>query len=483
MNSLSLFVLLSIAAPNAFSANTDNKDSDGDGLSDLFEKKIGTEAYLSDTDGDGINDGIEVGEILNKPLNSDNDKRIDALDYDDDNDGLPTFLESQKDTDKDGIKDYLDTDSDNDGLVDGLEAGALNLDKNLDGIDDAFDSAHSGAVDKNGDGINDNLKLPDHNKDGIADYLDVKYKKQEQVQEKTALKSSNNMQTKVLSKKVIENKKSELTEATIKNTELTVDKTISIKKEVAEKIKKKPLKKTKVNRYTDTDNDGLLDSQEVILGTNIMKRDSDGDKVSDAIEIGMDINSPQDSDRDGIIDALDNDDDNDGILTKFEDINKDSTAINDDTDQDGVPNYLDGNDDGYNRLTKAEGGTKDSDGDGILDYLDKNDGVKDKAPKVVTKDQLPDEPEVVVLFDGNISSLPKESNDESNDITEQTIESAVSNGTLDIVNNNKNEGLEDNSESRSQKPEKVVISDNAETPTSEKEKGGIMQWLTSLLPD
>ncbi|KAG1660465.1 Deoxyguanosinetriphosphate triphosphohydrolase-like protein [Nymphon striatum] len=108
-------------------ANLENKDSDGDGLTDLYEEKIGTEAYLSDTDGDGIDDGIEVGKNLNKPLNSDNDKRIDAVDYDDDNDGLPTFLETQNDTDKDGIKDYLDVDSDNDGLADGKEAGALNL--------------------------------------------------------------------------------------------------------------------------------------------------------------------------------------------------------------------------------------------------------------------------------------------------------------------------------------------------------------------
>ena len=115
MSKLTLLALLSIVAPQVLSANTATKDSDGDGLTDMYEEQIGTEAYLSDTDGDGIKDGIEVGKNLKKPLNSDNDSRIDALDYDDDNDGLPTFLESRKDTDKDGTKDYLDTDADNDG--------------------------------------------------------------------------------------------------------------------------------------------------------------------------------------------------------------------------------------------------------------------------------------------------------------------------------------------------------------------------------
>ncbi len=363
LGKLTLFALLSIATPQAYSANNENIDSDGDGLSDLLEEKIGTEAYLSDTDGDGIKDGIEVGENIDKPLDSDNDKRIDALDYDDDNDGLPTFLESRNDTDKDGIKDYLDTDSDNDGLTDGAEAGFLSQDKNLDGIDDAFDSARPGAVDKNGDGIDDNLKLPDYNNDGIADYLDAKYQKQVSM----ASISSKHTTTETTSKKITENKNVELKKTISKNppqvkssavVESNVESNAKAKKEIVEIPKQISKPKTAVNRYTDTDNDGLLDSQELILGTNIMKRDSDGDKVSDAIEIGMDINAPQDSDRDGIIDALDNDDDNDGILTKFEDINNDSTAINDDTDQDGVPNYLDANDDGDDRLTKVEGGHK-----------------------------------------------------------------------------------------------------------------------------
>lgn len=387
LKQLGFFILLSTLVCTNALATSQTIDSDGDGLSDQYENKIGTEPYLSDTDGDGIKDGVEVGENLSKPLNSDKDSRINALDFDDDNDGLPSALEGTADHDSDGLANHIDTDSDNDGVSDGVEAGMLDRDNNLDGVDDAFDSQQLGAVDKNGDDINDNAKLPDHNNDGIADFIDASFSHQAtenmEVQEAASLKTGT-MES--------HNKKLSSSEK-VKNNNQTL-----------ETANKQKTKKIYPNRYTDTDNDGLLDSQEEILGTNPKNRDSDGDKVSDAVEIGMDINAPLDSDHDGIIDALDPDDDNDTILTMHEDINKDSTAINDDTDEDGVPNYLDANDDGDNKLTKHEGGTKDSDNDGILDYLDKDDGVKDKAPEQIAND-FPEEPEVVVLFDGDEAAL------------------------------------------------------------------------------
>ncbi len=378
-----VFLSILVSIPISLNA-TQLADSDGDGLSDQYEAKIGTEAYLADTDGDGISDGVEVGKDLNNPLDTDGDKRIDALDYDDDNDGLPTILENisknTSDIDKDGIKNYLDNDSDNDGVSDGLEAGYQNKDTNFDGIDDGFDTEHNGGIDKNGDGISDGLKLPDYNNDGIADYLDPNYIK------KSLL--TNNLIT------------SRLASKNAQKTSVSTEKIKAAKK--TNNIKSK----VKINRYTDSDNDGLLDSQEKILGTNPLKRDSDGDGVSDAIEIGIDINTPQDSDHDGKIDALDSDDDNDGVLTRLEDINKDGTPINDDTDDDGVPNYLDGNDDGDDKLTIVEGSKIDTDKDGIVDYLDKNDGRKDTVASLSksNKDVVSEQPEVVVLFDGNAES-------------------------------------------------------------------------------
>jgi len=78
------------------------------------------------------------------------------------------------------------------------------------------------------------------------------------------------------------------------------------------------------------------------------------------------------------LDAVnESDDDNDGILSKNEDIDNDGDVRNDDTDEDFIPNYLDSDDDGDGILTKDEDANgdgdptnDDTDGDGIPDYLD-----------------------------------------------------------------------------------------------------------------
>lgn len=95
-------------------------------------------------------------------------------------------------------------------------------------------------------------------------------------------------------------------------------------------------------------------------------------------------------------------DDNDGIPSKLEDINKDGNLKNDDTDGDGLPNYIDSDDDGDNVLTKDEGITydaekqeltaKDTDGDKIPDYLDTDDdgdGVLTRDEENTSQDQDP----------------------------------------------------------------------------------------------
>jgi len=110
-------------------------DSDGDGLDDAIEVNgsLGTDPMNPDTDGDGISDGIEIGSNTSKPVDTDGDGTIDALDSDDDNDGLPTALESKFSSDP------LSIDSDGDGINDKEEIG-----KNLDQ-----------PVDTDGDGIID----------------------------------------------------------------------------------------------------------------------------------------------------------------------------------------------------------------------------------------------------------------------------------------------------------------------------------------
>lgn len=93
--------------------------------------------------------------------------------------------------------------------------------------------------------------------------------------------------------------------------------------------------------------------------------------------------SNDNTDEDSKPNYLDNDDDNDGLKTKYEsaDPNEDHNP-NDalDTDNDGVPNYLDNDDDGDGIITALEEADPngdgnpddaiDSDGDQIPDYLD-----------------------------------------------------------------------------------------------------------------
>jgi len=471
-----ILLTLFFPVPSAAKANAEN-DSDGDGLTDTYELKIGTEPFLSDTDGDGINDKIEVGNNLKKPLDSDADKVINALDFDDDNDGLPTILESANDTDKDGLADNADKDSDNDGISDGIEAGMLGKDENFDMIDDAFDTQQAGAKDDNGDGINDLLKLPDSDNNGIPDYLDAKSQKTAKSKPKETAEQK--IVTEII-KKEIESVKDQ-TPKDLKEV-VEVKQTVIAEKKPQEKQKVKtvtvkiPKRRVVLNRHTDTDNDGLLDSQEILLGTDPKKRDSDDDQVSDAIEIGLDINNPQDTDEDGIIDALDNDDDNDGVLTTAEDVNNDSSPINDDTDEDGIPNFLDNDDDGDKRLTLIEGSQLDSDKDGILDYIDKHDGVKDKAVVVAKKEVIPDTPEVVEIDE----EKPEQTEDPSlsAESSETEIKESLAKQVIDITIENHAEAIKPLEISNV-----VAIKEKSEKPESEKKEAGVLSWLKSFLPD
>lgn len=81
------------------------KDSDGDGLTDEEEAKLGTDPFKADTDGDGLTDYEEVKVYKTDPLNPDTDF-----------DGL---------SDGDEVKKYktnpLDRDTDKGGVADGHE--------------------------------------------------------------------------------------------------------------------------------------------------------------------------------------------------------------------------------------------------------------------------------------------------------------------------------------------------------------------------
>ncbi|MET6992082.1 Calx-beta domain-containing protein, partial [Sediminicola arcticus] len=88
---------------------------------------------------------------------------------------------------------------------------------------------------------------------------------------------------------------------------------------------------TVISCTVDSDNDGLLDGQEITLGTEPNNPDTDGDGINDGTEVGDDIANPLDGDGDGIIDALDSnilDTDNDGVVDQLDPANTDACIPN-----------------------------------------------------------------------------------------------------------------------------------------------------------
>ncbi|WP_434391686.1 Ig-like domain-containing protein [Melittangium boletus] len=124
----------------------------------------------------------------------------------------------------------------------------------------------------------------------------------------------------------------------------------------------------------DADNDGLTDMEEAVAGTHPNNPDTDGDGITDGVEVkvgGTDPLNP-DSDGDGITDGNE-DKDHDGLVDPGETDPKDA-----DSDDDGVLDGVDGLD--------------DTDGDGTPDALDPdsdNDGLLDGTELGVTVENAP----------------------------------------------------------------------------------------------
>jgi gliding motility-associated-like protein len=181
-----------------------------------------TDAINLDTDNDGILDNIEDldadndGDPTTNPTDTDGDLIPDYLDIDSDNDGIPDNVEGQTtdgyippsgedlnlnglddayerdgnlgifpvDTDIDLLADYLDEDSDNDNVPDNIEGHdadhdgipdvvLIGSDKDLDGLDDAYEGDSQIDIDVN-DEINDPYNdLPNTDGDNESDYRDT----------------------------------------------------------------------------------------------------------------------------------------------------------------------------------------------------------------------------------------------------------------------------------------------------------------------
>ena len=212
---------------------------------------------------------------------SDGDGVIDALDLDDDNDGILDSVEGTGDSDSDGIIDALDIDSDNDGIVDNIEAqteagyvAPTGNDTDDDGLDNAYDTDNGGSaiVVVNTDTADQPDYLDsDSDNDGVPDLI-----------------------------------------------------------EGHDTDPANGIADVSPSGTDDADGDGLNDSFDTF---DALTEPPGGNSTGS--------NSPlQNNDGSDNRDWRDSDDDNDGILTSGEDADNDTFFWDDDADSDGMPDYL-----------------------------------------------------------------------------------------------------------------------------------------------
>lgn len=369
-------------------------DTDGDGLTNTQEQSLGTDPALVDTDADGIPDKTEVGADLTKPTDTDGDGKINALDTDDDGDGIPTKGEDQNldadknpatqatDTDNDSKPNYLDNDDDGDGK----------LTKDEDDNTDGDGNPQTKPRDTDGDGIPDPIDANDSSTSNaapkaVADSATVLAGASVTID---ALANDTDTDNDTLSIESVLDAAHGSVSIVSNKLVYTADASYvgmdSFSYVVADG---KGGKGTGIISITinakpttlDSDADGLTDTQEQTLGTNPASADSDADGIPDKTEVGADLTKPVDTDGDGKINALDKDDDNDGIFSVYESY-KAAGVLNTDTDADGTADYLDADDDGDGVSTSKESADANKDGNpddavdvdanGLPDYLDKN---------------------------------------------------------------------------------------------------------------
>ncbi len=359
-----------------------NGDSDGDGILDINDLDSDNDGIL-DTDEDG-GTGLDPTALSGGATNVPN-----YLDVDGSNDSNGDGIVDAFDADLDGIPDFLDLDSDNDGIYDIVEAGGTDdgdgivdsfSDGNSDGIDDTIGVSGLGNLDTDGDGVPNSVDL-DSDNDGVPD----------------------------------------ITESGGTDTDGN----------------------GRADDNLDSDNDGIVNIFDTDSGNGpldissnpdgdgvpaYLDLNSDGDRIFDAIEHGASdadnngtidgfadtdgngLHDPYDPenggtplanldfDGDGLINALDIDSDNDGILDSTEaapngdvgvgaviPINTDGRGNPDyldlDSDNDGILDIIEGHDDdqdgfadwdtNFNAVVDLEDGG-DTDGDGLLNVFEAN---------------------------------------------------------------------------------------------------------------
>jgi uncharacterized repeat protein (TIGR01451 family) len=363
-------------------------DSDGDSLSDLIESggvdtnSDGIVDSFADSDGDGLSNSVDTstgGTKLPRP-NTDTTGKVNSLDLDSDDDGIPDATEGASDFDRDGIPNYLDLDSDNDGIVDLVEAGGVDTngtgradsatDTDSDGLVDLYDSAPTNALVGT-----TTLSIPNTDSNGSADYLDIDadgdgITDTVEAQTTAGLRSPSGADAN--SNGIDDQFEGALSRLSPVDTDGDG---------------------TPDYRDLDTDGDSIPDTTEGHDGNSnsvpdrtALGTDQDGDGLDDAFDTFNRLSPPasghnatgsnapiQDTDGDTVRDWRDIDDDNDAIPTATEGAS--------DPDQDGRGNYLDLDSDGDTIFDIVEAGGGDSDGNGQADSA--TDSNKNGLPDTV----------------------------------------------------------------------------------------------------
>ncbi|QIA06257.1 Ig-like domain-containing protein [Draconibacterium halophilum] len=161
-----------------------------------FDGFFGTDSFQYVICDNGIPSLCDTAWVyITRVPDNDCDGVADAIDIDDDNDGIRDNIENGGfwpedqmgliDSDNDGIPDYMDIDSDNDGIPDNIEGQGENnyvppsgIDANGDGWDDVYDVTIGGVItfdeqltDTDGDSMPDYLDI-DSDNDGVFDMIE-----------------------------------------------------------------------------------------------------------------------------------------------------------------------------------------------------------------------------------------------------------------------------------------------------------------------
>ena len=319
-----------------FGTNPTSNDTDGDNLYDYEEIGLRTSPINEDTDGDGLNDGYEKLTLGTDPL--DNDTDGDGL-----NDGYEKLTLGT---------DPLDNDTDGDGLNDGWEdeySGIQGIDplrdtetqSNHDGdslnlLEEAMAGTAPNNPDTDGDGLNDSYEVktletnpnnPDTDGDGLNDSYEVK----------TLETNPNNIDTDG--------------DGLNDSYEVTYNGSLGVNPRIFSS-----------DLSADYDEDGLNTLEEAIAGTNPEDNDTDGDGLGDKWEYIYRMSSGVDPLSPVLPSDLTLDKDNDS-LTFSEEVDLGTDPDRNDTDGDGLDDNLERSI-GTNPVDKYG----DLDSDGLYDF-------------------------------------------------------------------------------------------------------------------